>query len=53
MDAVMVLLAGVALSAFWLLAPSAPGDGSPEAGFARDMQAHHAQAVRMAMIIRD
>ena len=35
-----------------LLTPSvrAPGDNSPEAGFARDMSTHHAQAVEMAMI---
>ncbi|CAN5200763.1 DUF305 domain-containing protein [soil metagenome] len=37
---------------------SAPGDDSPldrsvEAGFARDMQVHHNQAVEMAMIVRD
>jgi uncharacterized protein (DUF305 family) len=32
-------------------APSAPGTDSPEAGFARDMQVHHAQAVEMAMTI--
>ena len=29
---------------------SAPGDDSPEAGFARDMSTHHAQAVAMGMI---
>ena len=29
-----------------------PGDDSPEAGFARDMSAHHAQAVEMAEIVR-
>jgi len=28
-----------------------PGDTSPEAGFARDMAVHHAQAVEMSMII--
>jgi uncharacterized protein (DUF305 family) len=27
-----------------------PADNSPEAGFARDMSSHHAQAVEMAMI---
>jgi uncharacterized protein (DUF305 family) len=27
-----------------------PGDDSPEAGFARDMSTHHAQAVELAMI---
>ncbi|MGN9845008.1 DUF305 domain-containing protein [Nonomuraea sp. H19] len=30
-----------------------PGDSSPEAGFARDMAAHHAQAVDMSFTIRD
>jgi uncharacterized protein (DUF305 family) len=30
-----------------------PGDSSPEAGFARDMATHHAQAVDMAFTIRD
>ncbi|MFC5833249.1 DUF305 domain-containing protein [Nonomuraea insulae] len=30
-----------------------PGDTSPEAGFARDMATHHAQAVDMAFTIRD
>ncbi|UKA56728.1 DUF305 domain-containing protein (plasmid) [Arthrobacter sp. FW305-BF8] len=28
-------------------------DTGPDAGFSRDMQAHHAQAVEMALIIRD
>lgn len=30
---------------------SAPGTTSPEAGFSRDMQVHHAQAIQMAMEI--
>ncbi|WP_344578054.1 DUF305 domain-containing protein [Nonomuraea roseoviolacea] len=30
-----------------------PADASPEAGFARDMAAHHAQAVDMSFTIRD
>ena len=30
-----------------------PGDDSPEAGFARDMATHHAQAVEMGFVIRD
>lgn len=30
-----------------------PGNDSAEAGFLRDMQVHHTQAVEMAMIIRD
>jgi uncharacterized protein (DUF305 family) len=33
--------------------PKAPGDDSAEAGFLRDMSVHHAQAVQMALIIRD
>ena len=32
---------------------AAPADDSAEAGFARDMKTHHAQAVEMAMIVRD
>jgi uncharacterized protein (DUF305 family) len=36
-----------------LLTPGPPGDDSPEAGFARDMMVHHAQAVEMAEIVRD
>jgi uncharacterized protein (DUF305 family) len=30
--------------------PSHPGEGSADVGFARDMSAHHAQAVEMGMI---
>ncbi|MEU6409213.1 DUF305 domain-containing protein [Microbispora sp. NPDC046933] len=45
--AVVVVLAGAALNR------QGPADDSPEAGFTRDMQIHHAQAVRMAMIVRD
>ncbi len=30
-----------------------PGEGSPEVVFARDMIAHHEQAVEMALILRD
>ncbi len=32
-------------------AASTPGTSSPEAGFSRDMQAHHAQAIELAMEI--
>ena len=41
------------LSVWLYLSERAPGDGSPEAGFARDMSVHHAQAVEMADIVRD
>jgi uncharacterized protein (DUF305 family) len=37
--------AGVLSAGFY-----APGENSPEAGFARDMSLHHAQAVEMAML---
>lgn len=30
-----------------------PSDASAEAGFARDMQVHHSQAVEMALLVRD
>jgi uncharacterized protein (DUF305 family) len=33
------------------IAPATPAEGSAEAGFARDMQVHHAQAIDMAMTI--
>ena len=40
--------------ALWLwLSGRPPGDDSAEAGFARDMSTHHAQAVEMAEIVRD
>jgi len=52
-------LAGLLLAAallplalgYWLTRP--PGEGSAEVRFARDMVAHHEQAVEMALIIRD
>ncbi|MEO3888939.1 DUF305 domain-containing protein [Nonomuraea sp. B5E05] len=50
-------IAGVlvlAVAAFLLFGRGGtPGDTSPEAGFARDMATHHAQAVDMAFKIRD
>jgi uncharacterized protein (DUF305 family) len=49
--AVAVLFAALAL---WLYISNAtPGENSAEAGFARDMSVHHAQAVEMAEIVRD
>lgn len=45
-------LAALALAAGFLLGrPSTPLDTSADAGFLRDMSAHHAQAVDMSMII--
>jgi uncharacterized protein (DUF305 family) len=53
---VAVLAASVALAlllAFSQVASVPPTNESAEAGFARDMIVHHAQAVQMAEIIRD
>ncbi|MGH3147024.1 MAG: DUF305 domain-containing protein, partial [Rubrobacter sp.] len=51
LSAAAVLLGALAL---WLyLSGQEPEDGSAEAGFARDMSVHHAQAVEMAEIVRD
>ena len=54
---VAALAAGVALlfvlSVFLWLYAREPGNTSVEAGFARDMMVHHAQAVEMSEIIRD
>ena len=48
---VAVLAAGVALALLFASVP--PSNDSAEAGFARDMIVHHAQAVQMAEIVRD
>jgi uncharacterized protein (DUF305 family) len=50
---VLVLLAGCSAgAAAALLITQPPGKDSAEAGFARDMMVHHAQAVEMAEIVR-
>jgi uncharacterized protein (DUF305 family) len=49
--AVAVLLAVASLALY--LSSRPPGNSSAEAGFARDMAVHHAQAVEMAEIARD
>lgn len=55
--AVLLLIALAALVGYRLgvrqTTTSFPAEGSAEAGFARDMARHHAQAVQMATIIRD
>lgn len=59
---VLLILAAIAVVALFALAftagrvsagPSYPDAGSADAGFARDMQVHHNQAVEMSMIVRD
>jgi uncharacterized protein (DUF305 family) len=47
--AVVALLVGYVMG-FVTPTLTAPGDNSPEAGFARDMSTHHAQAVEMGMV---
>jgi uncharacterized protein (DUF305 family) len=47
---VVSLLAGLAAGVLLLRPDPAPGDTSPEAGFARDMITHHDQAVTMGMV---
>ena len=48
------VLVGV-LGTLWVVQArsSAPTDFGADAGFARDMQTHHAQAVQMAFLVRD
>ena len=48
-----LLAAALAGATAVLLVSRPPGDSSAEAGFARDMMVHHAQAVQMAEIVRD
>lgn len=57
--AAAVVLTGVvglligALVAGLLLRPATPAATSVDAGFAREMQVHHGQAVQMAVLVRD
>ena len=49
----VVLVVGVAIGRLSSPAPVVPGTDSVEAGFSRDMQVHHEQAVEMSMLVRD
>ncbi|MFI0417112.1 DUF305 domain-containing protein [Spongiactinospora sp. 9N601] len=51
--AVCTVLAAVAAAVFFAGRYGTPSDVSPEAGFARDMAFHHAQAVEMAFAAHD
>ena len=51
--AALVLLAAAALAGTTAWKSGEPAADGPEAGFARDMSAHHAQAVEMSFIVRD
>jgi len=51
--AAAALILGLVLGALLLGDEPTPDTASAEAGFARDMSVHHAQAVEMAFLIRD
>ncbi|GAA2171290.1 DUF305 domain-containing protein [Actinomadura napierensis] len=51
--AALVLLAAATLLGTTAWKSGEPAADGPEAGFARDMSAHHAQAVEMSFIVRD
>lgn len=48
----VVVTATLAATVTATLGPDDPNEGSIEAGFARDMSAHHAQAVEMSELVR-
>lgn len=51
---VLILLLALSFNAGRVTATTTPPpETSADAGFARDMQVHHAQAVEMSMLIRD
>lgn len=50
--AISVAIALAAATGWWAGHPDTPTDTSTDAGFARDMSAHHTQAVQMAQIIQ-
>ena len=50
---VLVIVAAFAAGSLSAPVATAPSNTSAEAGFARDMQTHHNQAVEMSFIIRD
>jgi uncharacterized protein (DUF305 family) len=50
---VLVILAAFAAGSLSAPVATAPSSTSAEAGFARDMQTHHGQAVEMSFIVRD
>jgi uncharacterized protein (DUF305 family) len=53
LTALLLVAASLVVGRLSAPADDRPLDRSVEAGFARDMQVHHEQAVEMAMIVRD
>ena len=50
---VLAALVGASIALLIMWRSGVPRDDSAEAGFARDMATHHAQAVEMSFVIRD
>jgi uncharacterized protein (DUF305 family) len=50
---ILLLVIGLVVGRITTPSASIPGTLSAEAGFARDMQVHHAQAIDLALIVRD
>ena len=53
LTALLLVAASLVIGRFSAPGSDSPLDHSVEAGFARDMQVHHNQAVELAMIVRD
>lgn len=53
LGATILMAVSFAVGRFTLPATTAPSNRSAEAGFARDMQTHHLQAVEMSLLVRD
>lgn len=51
--AVVAVLVVAAVAFGWTQRSGKPASEGPEAGFARDMSVHHAQAVEMSFLVRD
>ncbi|MFC5186515.1 DUF305 domain-containing protein [Actinomadura harenae] len=50
---VVAVVAAAAVLIVWTQRSGKPAAEGPEAGFARDMSVHHAQAVEMSFVVRD
>ena len=53
LGAALLITVGVGVGRFSVPTAASPDTFSAEAGFARDMQTHHLQAVELSMIVRD
>lgn len=53
LTAILLLAVGFGVGRLGVPSAGTPGDTSAEAGFARDMQVHHEQAVELSLLVRD